>query len=131
MNKQASTNWRSHPCRCERKGAFPHSLQPNLNRSWRKECVEWSTVRAPQPEAHSDLRRKPRQVSQVNRSHTETKAREIESQHICEAKSFGRSLLKVKVENMRTPFWCHRGLKPAPEGDVDTRGCEGVLCRSS
>lgn len=33
-----------------------------------KGSVEWSTVRAPQPEAHSDLRRKPRQVSQVNRS---------------------------------------------------------------
>jgi hypothetical protein len=55
---------------------------------------------------------------QVNRPHTESGAREIESQHICEAKSFGRSLLKVKwkYENpLLAPL-----LKPAAEGDVDT-----------
>jgi hypothetical protein len=68
MNKQASTQLAIPSLHVRTKRAFPHSLQPNSNRSWRKECVESSTVRAPQPEAHSDLRRKPRQVSQVNRS---------------------------------------------------------------
>jgi hypothetical protein len=63
--------------------------------------------------------------------HAETQAQELESQHICEAKSFGRSLRKVKVEYLRTRLWCNRRLKPASEGDVDTRDCEGVLRGSS
>jgi hypothetical protein len=33
------------------------------------------------------------------------KPEKLNRKHICEAKSFGRSLLKVKVENMRTPFF--------------------------
>ena len=89
--------------------------------------MESSTIRAPQPEAHADLRRKPRQVSPGKIApRTETEARESGSQNICEAKSF-RSLLKVKVENMRTLF----ETIGSPEGDVDTRGPEGVIYRSS